>query len=432
MQKVACIFSFKMSSWVSCQKIVFNLHKSYQLEKDLNLLNFNYSVDQNSLEIIKTAQEIEAANPDIILVLDHKPHPLSLILLLSNFLKEKKPRIIFHVFGDFTLYYTHWYKLSKIIEGLQVDFIVASHRQKHLLDKFLPENCKAHVCPFPVDSHEFSYVPPLRKLQRKEWGVAEGDHVFTFTGRVSRQKRIHTLVRAFNDFLEVTKAKNAHLIIYGATDHIGDQFVGKWEQEGEYFRKLFRVFRNLPQSTQEKIHFMGSVPNAELKSVYQGADTLVNLSVHNDEDYGMSVAEAQCSGLPAIITDWGGLASFYNEEVPEAVTLVPVKIGQSSKMIHYQSIVDSLETAYERKKSEDRKKISETALARFDVEACHKTIRSILDHENVPFTEFTPFFKKIIKKMLFTSTPYIDDYKNINKLYREIYSSYVRNNSETV
>ncbi len=95
MQKIACIFSFKMSSWVSCQKIVFNLHKSYQLNKNLNLLNFNYSADQNSLEVLKTAQAIEAAQPDTIIILDHKPHPLSLFQLLQNLLKPKVPFLVF-------------------------------------------------------------------------------------------------------------------------------------------------------------------------------------------------------------------------------------------------------------------------------------------------------------------------------------------------
>lgn len=432
MQKVACIFSFKMSSWVSCQKIVFNLHKSYQLNSDLKLLNFNYSVDQNSLEILKTAQAIEAARPDTIIILDHKPHPLGLFQLLQNYLKENKPRIIFHVFGDFTLYYAHWDKLGKMLKGLQVDFVVASHRQKHLLDKFLPENNPAFVCPFPVDKHEFNFNPSLRKLQRKEWGLTDKDYAFVFAGRLSRQKRTHTLLKAFHEFLERTSSQNAHLYLYGATDHVGDQFVGKWEMEGEYFRKIFRLYRSLPESTQRKIHFMGSVPNVELKAVYQGADMLVNLSVHNDEDYGMSVAEAQCSGLPAIITDWGGLASFYNEDHPEYVKLVPVKIGQASKVIHYPSVVDALVECFERNKSEKRNQIAESALNRFGVEACYDIITNICNNKPHEFNEFSPFFKKVVRKFLFTSTPYIDQYKNINKLYREIYSSYVRNHSETI
>jgi len=416
-----------MSSWVSCQKIVFNLHKSYALNKDLELLNFNYSVDQTALEILQSAQAVVAANPDVIVILDHKPHPLAILQLILPKLENKKPRIVFHVFGDFTLYYAHWDKLGKLLRGYQVDFIVASDRQKHLIDKFMPQNVRAYVCPFPVDKSEFSFNESVRKLQRKEWGLSDKDMAFVFTGRLSRQKRTHTLLKSFSDFIEKTKTDHAHLFIYGASDSIGDQFIGKWEVEGEYFRKISRVYKSLPEHIQEKIHFMGSVPNAELKGVYQGADMLVNLSVHNDEDYGMSVAEAQCSGLPAILTDWGGLASFHHDEMPEATRYIPVVIGKRSKLIHYQSVVSAFEQAVKKGHFKNRKEISDLALGKFGVEAGYKIVTKILNHEPEAFSSFSPFFSKVLTQFLFTSTPYITDTKNINKLYREIYTSYVRN-----
>lgn len=416
-----------MSSWVSCQKIVFNLHKSYALNKDLELLNFNYSVDQTAIEILQSAQAVVAANPDVIVILDHKPHPLAMLQLILPKLENKKPRIVFHVFGDFTLYYSHWDKLGKLLQGYQVDFIVASDRQKNLIDKFMPENVRAYVCPFPVDKSEFSFNEAVRKLQRKEWGLSDKDMAFVFTGRLSRQKRTHTLLKTFSDFIERTKTDHAHLFIYGASDSIGDQFIGKWEVEGEYFRKISRVYKSLPEHVQSKIHFMGSVPNAELKGVYQGADMLVNLSVHNDEDYGMSVAEAQCSGLPAILTDWGGLASFHHDEMPNATTFIPVVIGKRSKLIHYQSVVNAFEQALENGHFKNRKEISELALSKFGVEAGYKIVTNIINNEPPAFSSFSSFFDKVLKQFLFTSQPYITDSKNINKIYREIYSSYVRN-----
>lgn len=425
MQKVACLFSFKLSSWVSCQKIVFNLHKSYQLDKSLELLNFNYSVDQMPNEWAETADAVAAAEPDVILVLDHKPHPNAILQLILPQLK-KKPRIIFHVFGDFTLYYSAWEKLSKILAEYTVNFIVASERQKILIDKFLPENNKSFVCPFPVDQSEFSYKPALRDLQRKEWKVKDSDYVFVFSGRLSRQKRIHTLLKAFHDFLEKTGADNAHLFLYGSPDHIGDTFVGKWEVEGEYFRKINRIYKSLPDTTQKKIRFMGSVPNLELRSIYQAADMLVNLSVHNDEDYGMSVAEAQCSGLPTILTDWGGLAGFHHKSLPQATHYIDVAIGEKNKLINYQQTVGALIDSYKHGQFKEREKLSKLALEKFGVEAGYKAVKKVLNEETPPFTEFSPFFVKVLRRILFFPSPYVDKYQKINNLYRELYSAYVR------
>lgn len=61
MQKVAGIFSFKMSNWVSCQKIVLNLPGMYQQNRDLDLLNFNYSGNVAQAQTLHTAEPIVAA-----------------------------------------------------------------------------------------------------------------------------------------------------------------------------------------------------------------------------------------------------------------------------------------------------------------------------------------------------------------------------------
>lgn len=426
MQKIACIFSFKMSSWVSCQKIVFNLHKAYSSDSNLELLNFNYSSDQTPQEILASAKAVIAAKPDTIVIMDHKPHPLYILQLILPYL-EKKPRVIFHIFGDFTLYYSHWDKLGKFLLGHPVDIVVASERQKDMIDKFLPAGSKSVVCPFPVDKNEFSYKSNLRKAQRGKWGLNENDVAFVFTGRLSRQKRTHTLLKTFNDFLEKSGATNAHLYLYGNVDNVADQFMAKWETEGEYFRFINRIYKSLPAAAQEKIHFMGSVPNSELQSVYQGADMLVNLSVHNDEDYGMSVAEAQCSGLPTIITDWGGLASFSYEEMKEATVFIPVQIGKRAKLIHYDSVVDAFLKVWKNGSGVNRAALSEKALQKFGVERSSRIIREMIKKEPQEFTKFTPFFDKVLSATVFSQTPYMDESRNINQLYREIYNSYVRN-----
>lgn len=427
MQKIACVFSFKMSSWVSCQKIVFNLHKAYQGIPNLKLLNFNYSTDSTTVDIFKTAQEIYAENPDQIVIMDHKPHPLPLLKELLPLFTNKKPRITFHVFGDFTLYYPLWDKLKKLLQGFEVDFIVASDRQKHLIDKFLTPPMQSVVCPFPVDKGEFCYTGRLRDPQRKEWGLKQEDIAYVFTGRLSRQKRIHSLLISFNEFLEKTKTSSAHLFLYGSTDHIGDQFLGVWETEGEYFRKIDRIYRSLPASTQKKIHFMGVVPNKDLKAVYQGADYLVNLSVHNDEDYGMSVAEAQCSGLPSILTDWGGLASFYHPSFPEVTNFIPVKIGKDAKLVHYTSVIKAFETTTSQGNTFDRNKISQLALQSFSVEAATSILKKLLGNPANKFESYSPFFNKVLEKFVFGDSLYMTEKKTISKTYKEIYSSYVRN-----
>lgn len=169
---------------------------------------------------------------------------------------------------------------------------------------------------------------------------------------------------------------------------------------------------------------MGSVPNQELKSVYQGADYLVNLSVHNDEDFGMSVAEAQCSGLPSILTAWGGLASFKHPDLPEATRFVPVRIGKKNKVLLYPKIIEFMEESLKSRFNE-REELSQLAINRFGIEAAHKILESILKKTPREFNSFSETFHEALHHTNFSHTPYLTPAREINQLYRKLYSSYV-------
>lgn len=429
MHKIACVFSFRESDWVSCQKIVFNLHKAYEGVTDVQIQNFDYGPESVwGLKLLEMVKDIENYGPETIVILDHKPHPYHFLkILLKQYEKKLKPRIVFHVFGDFTLYYKDWFDLGKLLKDFPVEFIVASDRQKILIDQFLTEPSTSRVCPFPVRTDDFYFDPAERGKQRKEWGRKDTDIVFTFTGRISRQKRTHLLLRAFDEALRTVNSKNCHLYIYGQPDHVGDNFLGVWENENEYFRKIHRIYMELPESTRSRIHLMGNVPNSELRAVYAGADYLVNLSVHNDEDFGMSVAEAQMTGLPSILTDWGGLASFGHEAYPEATKFIKVVLGMRSKVISKEETVEALIHAMKTPVNFDRKKLVSLAREKFSVEAGTQYLSRILGEVAPTFNSFSEFHTAITKRMEFGKPVYMTKELKIHPIYRKLYSSYVRN-----
>jgi len=182
---------------------------------------------------------------------------------------------------------------------------------------------------------------------------------------------------------------------------------------------------SFPHEIKSRIHFMGSVSSAELISVYQGADTFVNLSVHNDEDYGMSAAEAQASGLPCILADWGGLSSFEHHELPKATQFVPVTLGSRSKIVSRKKATTAFQTQ-ERLSPSSQKALSELALRKFGIKAVQKILTERLKSPGTRFSGFSPFFNKLVEETSWSTTPYMTDAKLINKLYKEIYSTYVR------
>lgn len=427
MQKVACIFSFKESNWVSCQKIVFNLHKSYQRCADFELENFNFSDQQSLEELSELANKILQYGPDVISIMDHKPHPLPLFQALVPLLRNhKKPKLLIHLFGDYTLYYPHWDKTLAILDGFEVEFLVASDRQKILVDRML-DGKEAVVCPFPVDPKEFYFDPKSRLEQRKQWGLKPDDVVFLFTGRLSRQKRIKTLVATFAQ--EFAQEPKAHLFLYGNPDNIGDPFIDRREIEGEYFRVFYSVYKALPLEIQKRIHFMGAVPNAQLLRVYQGADVLMNLSVHNDEDYGMSVAEAQCTGLCTGLTDWGGLASFNYPSLPLATQYIRVRIATFQKEISRQDVRKVMRAFFENPQGESRELIAQAAQEKFGLGRVTTIMRELAQRKSSGWTGSSALFFRALHASQISNTDslYLDKNRRINKLYRDIYSAYVRN-----
>lgn len=427
MRKIACVFSFRESSWISCQKIVYNIHKAYEALPDVELHNFHYGIEALSGDLHDIVEAILKLNPDEIVIMDHKPHPVHFMkFLLPYYEGRKKPRIIFHVFGDFTLYYLEWARLGQLMKDFPVEFLVASDRQKILIDRFVEPHHEARVFPFPVRREEFYFDPEERVRQRREWGVGEDEIVFTFTGRISRQKRIYQLLKLFHEALQTDASRSAHLIIYGLPDHVGDHFMNIWENENEYFRRVHRLYTSLPESTRSRIRFMGNVSNSELRPVYAGADFLVNISVHNDEDYGMSVAEAQMCGLPSILTDWGGLASFEHADLPQATRFIPVQIGRASKVIAKAEVVKALLEVIRGQRRVNRDELVEKSRSRFSVEAAVPKLRAVLEGETRKFVTLSELHNYVAKRISF-SLPIYMNRKGIHPVYRKIYSAYVRN-----
>ncbi len=428
MHKIACVFSFRESDWVSCQKIVFNLHKAYEGVSGIKIKNFDYGAESFGPDLLNLSEDIFNLQPDTIVIMDHKPHPIFFMkLLIPKYLGKPKPRILVHVFGDFTIYYQQWLELGKLMKDFDVEFVVASDRQKLLIDQFLSSPHESKVCPFPVKSEDFYFLAEERKHQRLDWGLSEKDIIFTFSGRISRQKRTHLLLKAFDEALRRENSANSHLFIYGQADDIGDNFLGHWENENEYFRKIHRIYMDLPESSRSRIHFMGNVPNSELRSVYAGADYLINLSVHNDEDYGMSVAEAQMTGLPAILTDWGGLASFEHPELPEATRFLNVRIGLKSKVISSEEVVQAISFAMKSPRTINREKLISLSRERFSIPAATQRLSRILEEASPKFNSFSEFHNMIARRQIFGKRIYTTKELKIHPIYRRLYSAYVRN-----
>lgn len=428
MLKVCVVYSFKPSAWVSCQKIVTNLLKAYQLNADqLDITLINFSNRISDYDFVASGNKIVKAKPDVVVFLDHQPHPVYFLTWVAREFKEinHTPDYIFHLYGDFSLTFKEWIALEPIIEKSQVLWYAASERQKAMLSEYISVD-QIQVCPFPVDPAEFRWNGSRDEAFRKQQGWGKDETVFLFTGRLSRQKRIHQLLQTFAEWRQETNA-NARLVFVGDPDNVGEPWLGKPEFEGQYFHYLTRKMENLRPEDRERISFLGFRPNKELPSFYKAADCLVNISVHNDEDYGMTCAEALACGLPLILTDWAGFHGFKRPGLEAEVQLIPVRLNPKAKQINLKELKTALSNMHKNHHSFDREKIARVSLEWTSLSNVAQIVAKNRKFIK-PFKKFHPLMHQASHREFYSKHNTFADFKkkSFNDLYMKVYRHYVQ------
>jgi glycosyltransferase involved in cell wall biosynthesis len=156
---------------------------------------------------------------------------------------------------------------------------------------------RVHYLPNPIDTLVFSPVPvDVRHAIRDRLGVPRDALLAAFVGRLSREKGVIELVRAW-----ALARPAAQLVLIGPdmTDH-------PWDVSVEARRIV--AAENLGDS----VRFVGGQPAASVASWLRAADFSVQPS--HFEAMGLAAAEAMAAGLPVIASDTGGYRDFVGHE----------------------------------------------------------------------------------------------------------------------
>ncbi len=137
------------------------------------------------------------------------------------------------------------------------------------------------IAPLGVDLELFS---PMRRdpALRRSWGVGDDDVVLCFPHRLCGEKRLETVIAAFQTVAAVAGRK-AHIV-----------FAGRGPGEGEV--------QSLAGRFPGQVHVMGFVDDrAEMARILASSDIVAALSP--TETFGLSAAEAMASGTALIGVD---------------------------------------------------------------------------------------------------------------------------------
>ena len=332
------------SYWESCRIIRPNIQMAYEPllnGHDDRILDLPWKTSLDHLWAL--AHRIFELRPQRIIFLEHIPHPLSLLeLILFKYKNLETPEFWFHIYGDYNLRADLWYKLGHRLGQARVKFICASERQSLMVRKTLNDNSNRPAkIPFPINATVFQFLPEKRNELRAYLKANENEFVILYTGRISLQKNFLTSIRSIARLAHQYPQKPITFVVAGSFDDLGAPQWGRVGPLGTSFQMWEHCLKSaLVQTARNlRIEYLGHLSTDDLAPWYSAADLFLSLSLHHDEDFGMSASEAVCTGLPAILTDWGGYPDFV--AASRLSQLVPVKLSEQGLTIS-QADLDKL------------------------------------------------------------------------------------------
>lgn len=427
----AIIVSRDPSNWGSCRIITPNIEVAYQKIFGTQANYFNYPPNLKALDVWRLAKKIIASKPERLVFIDHAPHPDVLLKALDELLRGKPlPPVYVHVYGDFTIYVRRWLAIESLLKKTYIEFICASERQVRLVSKMIRNPATVvSKCHFPVDTRHYKVDWNLRKKWREKLGAAEDEHIMLYTGRLSMQKNI---LRLSDEFIRMRKeAKmNSRLLLAGAFDDLGAPFFGVQTPPGFYYLQWRDFVEKRQADDVACVEYIGNFNSEELCGLYNAADTYISFSLHHDEDYGMSPAEALCCGVPTILTDWGGYSSF--EGKLASCRLIPVSIDKHGLNISLHAARHAILQrwfSHQPKETlhEDRLERSRVYQQRLSIEAAVQILKGIHSRRPAQFAGFTRAMSSFAK--LFSEPVPFPAGPSRDTVYEEIYEAYVDSKS---
>lgn len=182
----------------------------------------------------------------------------------------------------------------KLIRDLTRDtniITISEHSKVDLLESDLGLSDK-QITVTPLAASHFFYQIESRDLlvkELKQYNLSDGDYVLS-VATLEPRKNLKSIIRAFLSLPSLKTNPNLKLVLLGGKG---------W---GENLEEISKEF---PDSFQEKVIFLGFVPDEKLSFIYSGAKFFVYLSFY--EGFGLPPLEAMQCGLPILVSNVSSL-----------------------------------------------------------------------------------------------------------------------------
>ena len=233
---------------------------------------------------------------------------------IARFMVEVRTRLgltipfLFHVHGlaSIALWPLHHFGVLQLMTE-EDSFLVTCPGDLNCL-KLISDNLQARMIPFP-------YYPMEIKPK------AESSQSFAYVGRISDQKNIDVVIKAYHLIVQENE-KAPPLLIYGKEDFLGSPNMGI--KSSQCLADLMELVSSL--NLEDKVLFKDFVQREVLYGELGGNHIFVSASSHSDENFGMALMRSLSLGATAAVSEWGGHILF-GMNMPEKVKMAPVSFA---------------------------------------------------------------------------------------------------------
>lgn len=273
-------------------KIIYFVAKDV-LKKKKNL-SYRYIL-QRLFFIRKVGDKIASTNYDCVVI---ENHPTLLgIFKRHNNIEKYKNKICYHAHNEITNDFGNKDILKNVSKFICVSNYISEKIRNYLS---IPDNSRQFVVlKNRVDETRFRNISDEEiDIFKSRYGIDKNTLVFTFTGRLNKEKGIRELLLAF----EKANINNSKLLIVGSY-YFGSGMTSEYENE----------LHKIADSLHDKVIFTGNISYDQMPIVYAASDIMVLPSIWNDPA-PLTIIESLTAGKPLITTNKGGIPEYANSE----------------------------------------------------------------------------------------------------------------------